>query len=170
MTVPISCYISLTTLTGPHETTPKFNYRKYRSISRTFFPTNKSSKSGMQIIRESITFSLLKKAMHVSSFFSFTYYYRVSSLALVPRASKHRSTLPCQMSWALCLIFFTHPWKFTTGNLPCEMSVTPTKTQFRAVKGSFTAVKVSHVTATNDKAAFTEKQTCEAQLMQLVIH
>ena len=162
MTVPFSCYISLTTLTGPHETTPKFNYRKYRLISGTCFPTNKSSKSGMQIIRESITFSLLKKAIHVSSFFSFTYYYGMSCLALVPRASKH--------PWALCLIFFAYPWKFTTGNLPCEMSVTPTKTQFHAVKGSFTAVKVSHVTVTNDKTAFTDKRTCKAQLMQLVIH
>ena len=125
----------------------------------------------MQIIRESITFSLLKTAMHVSSFFisRTTMECRVWLLYL-DRASKHPSTLPCQMSWALCLIFITYPWKFTRGNLPCEMSVTKTKTQFRPVKGSFTAVKVSHVTATNDKAAFTDKRTCEAQLMQLVIH
>ena len=34
------------------------------------------------------------------------------------------------LPWALCLIFLTYQWKFTTGKLPWEMSVTRTKWSF----------------------------------------
>ena len=48
----------------------------------------------------------------------------------LPHGKKHPPNLPRLMSWARCLIFVTYPWKFVTGNLPREISGTPTKCGF----------------------------------------
>ena len=50
-------------------------------------------------------------------------YNAVSWLALLPRASKHPSSLAHEMSWAHRVIFLTYPWVFNTRNLPQETSV-----------------------------------------------